>query len=47
MHLIEEYEKHSNVKGSTQEKNKQESAAMRKTSNSAVKGGVNKDIEND
>ena len=37
MHLIEEYAKHSNVKGSTQEKNKQESATMRKTSNSAVK----------
>ena len=37
MHLIEEYSKHSKVKGSTQGKNKQESAAMRKTSNSAVK----------
>ena len=35
MHSIEEYAKHS--KGSTQEKNKQESTAMRKTSNSAVK----------
>ena len=37
MHLIEEYAKHSKVKGGTQEKNKQKSAAMRKTSNSALK----------
>ena len=37
VHLIEEYVKHSKAKGSTQEKNKQESAFMRKTSNSAVK----------
>ena len=37
MHLIEKYAKHSKVEGGTQEKNKQESAAMRKTSNSAVK----------
>ena len=36
MHLMEEYARHSKVKGSTQEKNKQESPAMRKTSNSAV-----------
>ena len=37
MHLMVEYAKHGKVKGSTQEKNKQESTAMRKTSNSAVK----------
>ena len=37
MHLTEEYAKYSKVKGSTQEKNKQESAAMRKTLNSAVR----------
>ena len=30
MHLMEEYAKHGKVKSSTQEKNKQESAAMRK-----------------
>ena len=34
---MEEYAKHGKVKSSTQEKNKQESAAMRKSSNSAVK----------
>ena len=37
MHLMEEYAKHGKVKSSTQEKNKQESAAMRKSSNPAVK----------
>ena len=37
MHLMEEYAKHGKVKSSTQEKNKQESAAVRKSSNPAVK----------
>ena len=37
MHLMEEYAKHGKVKSSTQEKNKRESAAMRKSSNPAVK----------
>ena len=37
MHLMEEYAKHGKVKSSTQEKNKQERANMRKSSNSAVK----------
>ena len=37
MHLMEEYAKHGKVKSSTQEKNKQECAAMRKSSNPAVK----------
>ena len=37
MHLMEEYAKYGKVKSSTQEKNKQESAAMRKSSNPAVK----------
>ena len=37
MHLMEEYAKHGKVKSSTQEKNKQESATMRKSSNPAIK----------
>ena len=37
MHLMEEYAKHGKVKSGTQEKNKQESAAMRKSSNPSVK----------
>ena len=37
MHLMEEYAKHGKVESCTQEKNKQESAAMRKSSDSAVK----------
>ena len=36
-HLMEEYAKHGKVKSSTQGKNKQESAAMTKSSNPAVK----------
>ena len=34
---MEEYEKHGKINSSTQEKNKQESTAMRKSSNPAVK----------
>ena len=47
MLLMEEYAKHGKVKSSTQEKNKQESAAMRKSSNPAIKATDSQSARNE